>query len=925
MWSIHELERTPSHDLPVVVRLEGPLDAARLEAGWRELLRRHELLRARFPSDGDRPEVQIGREPARVLAVRELSDEAEVAKLIEADSARPFDLEHGPVHRATLFRLGAERHVLFFNFHAIAIDERSLSILFDELAAAYAARPLLPPADHAPAEAAAAALEKPAAPLALPFDRAPPPIRAPASAKHRFSPSGRELPFEAWFALFAAFVARITGKDDLVLGTVFANRSRAEVERSIGPFANWVPVRAAGLRERSYSSLLERVQPILAAAQRAESVPFGRLVEGCDEPRTPYFNVALVKHEPLALELPGIRAEVEPPIGRAPNLDLALHLTPRGLCLLYAEDVFEASTIAALAAAFVRFAAAAVETGELREVHLAASRQPEREPERDPGPEPRAAVVARVAPRNELEAMLARIWCELLGLAEVGVHDDFFEIGGHSLLAVTVIARAGQAGLELTVRDFFEGPTIAELAAVAERRRSSVAGRLARRADPRELPLAFMQSLAWHVYRDHRSAFEHSGVAVWLEGELDARALEESLRAVIERHHPLRSAYREEGGRIRQIAGGAELALEMLDVSGAPSPLDAALAAQVERTVRPFALEQGDVVHPSLIRVGEREHLLNLVVHHLAFDGGSRAPFLDELWAIYRARREGRAHGLAPLPLELADFAAHQRGLIVSERGRELIALWTERLRGARPPDLPVDAPRIDHGEDHGPYGRHCRYAPARIASAELPAPVLAALTSRAQSAGATLPAAILAAVARVLKSWTGEDDVCLSSSYLNRDHPSAAAIVGYLATPLILRFDLSGKPGTRELFGRVRRTALEAYAHADVPVLIGRSIDPDLPFDAIAPSALARVVVNIQVVDRASTWIAPELRAGPVPHGAQDVALETPFELMIFARIGAQSLGLTLEADARLYGVERLDRFSADLLDAFGALAGGD
>ena len=457
-----------------------------------------------------------------------------------------------------------------------------------------------------------------------------------------------------------------------------------------------------------------------------------------------------------------------------------------------------------------------------------------------------------VAPRDPTEEMIAAIWAELLGLDEVGVYDNFFELGGHSLLATRVVSRVAQAfAIEVPLRTLFDGPTVSQLALVVEELvvhddatdvadagtdGSTDLGAGTRSARPE---LSFAQQRLWfldQLFPDN--PFYNITVAYRLTGELDVAALERSLAEIVARHETLRTTFVMSGGRpVQVVAPPGEFSMEVIDLDHVPADERTGLAAhEIQwRALRPFDLAQGPVVRAALARIGPRDHILGLIIHHVVADGWSLGVVARELEALYGAFREGRASPLAPLPLQYADFSAWQRRWLAGPRLEQQLAYWRDQLTGSPPAlELPVDRTRQPTPTYRGASRRF------RVPSA---------LTETVRACGrvheATLFMTALAAFQALLSRYTGSEDIVVGSPIAGRTRTELENLIGFFVNTLVLRTDCGGDPSFAELLSRVREVCLGAYAHQDLP--FERLVEELAPDRTMSHTPLFQVMFVVQ------------------------------------------------------------------------------
>nr|WP_230863147.1 non-ribosomal peptide synthase/polyketide synthase [Amycolatopsis camponoti] len=424
-----------------------------------------------------------------------------------------------------------------------------------------------------------------------------------------------------------------------------------------------------------------------------------------------------------------------------------------------------------------------------------------------PSPDQQTVAAGR-APRTPVEEVLCGLFAEVLDTASIGVDDDFFALGGHSLMATRLVARLRAVfGVELQVRSVFETPTVAGLATLLSTSDSSAARPALERAEPRPevLPLSFAQQRLWFLHRlEGPSATYNMPTAVRLTGDLDVDALKAALSDVVERHEALRTVFPEIDGEPRQrILDDVTIPLPTRSVTGTTL---ADAVSEAARTV--FELESEIPLRAELLRLGTREHVLVLVFHHIASDGWSTAPLWRDLATAYTARQAGDTPHWSPLPVQYADYTLWQRDVLGEPVIEPQLAYWRDALA-----DLPE---RIELPTDR-PHPAEASYQGEQFAfgwDAELHS----GLVELARACGASVFMVVHAGLTAVLTRLGAGTDIPLGTSIAGRTDQALDDLVGFFVNTLVLRVDTGGDPSFRDLVARVRDRSLDAYAHQDVP-----------------------------------------------------------------------------------------------------------
>ncbi|MFI1916361.1 amino acid adenylation domain-containing protein [Nocardia sp. NPDC020380] len=427
-------------------------------------------------------------------------------------------------------------------------------------------------------------------------------------------------------------------------------------------------------------------------------------------------------------------------------------------------------------------------------------------------PEPEVAQVEYVDPVG-VEVLIAATYSELLG-QRVGARDDFFALGGDSLIAARAAARlSAELSVSVPVRVLFEAPVVADLARrLATSEADSFGPALLPVLRPETIPLSPAQQRMWFVNRyDPASPAYNVPVALRLSGSLDLDALRLALHDVLDRHETLRTMYPDiDGVGTQRILTADEVVLDLTPVPVGPDTLTEAVARTV---LEGFDVTAGVPLRLRLFRVEADEHVIVLVAHHIATDGFSMAPLTRDVAAAYATRAAGLSPVWEPLPVQYADYALWQHDRLGAEDDPESllahqIDYWSHTLAGA--PDLlelPTDRPRPARASHRA---AECR---ARVDGS-----LTAAIDDLAREHHATPFMVIHAALAVLLARLSGSADVVVGTPVAGRGVRELDDLVGMFVNTLVLRTGVRPAEGFGALLDRLRDTDLAAFDRADVP-----------------------------------------------------------------------------------------------------------
>ncbi|MEM7198649.1 MAG: amino acid adenylation domain-containing protein [Planctomycetota bacterium] len=513
------------------------------------------------------------------------------------------------------------------------------------------------------------------------------------------------------------------------------------------------------------------------------------------------------------------------------------------------------------------------------------------------------------APRNQTETELAAIFAEVLGHERVSIEASFFELGGHSLLATRVAVRVReQLGIEMPLRALFEAPTVAALARQIDIGRADLSGTRCGTAlvpmrhgpRPEHIPLSYAQERLWFLDRLRPGDASYAiPMALQLDGPLDPGALAAALAAVVTRHEILRTSFPAVDGQPRQRIHEPDSPLAAAAASFSQSDLGDLDETDRERALRdrvgtaaraPFDLEAGPLLRTMLLRTGDQQHVVVLIMHHIISDGWSAGVLAREVTALYGAHVAGLPSSLPPLEVQYADWALHERSVLDEATLARELEHWGRVLAGVRPQLLEPDGD-----------------GPARAAEApfQVKGAVLDALESLALDRDASLFMVCLAGFQLLLGREAEVDDVVVGTDVAHRTHSATERLIGFFVNVLPLRTRLAGRPTFATLVDRVRETCLAAYEHQDVPFArLASAHGGDRRADGRTP--LVQVLFVFQNLPPV------RLQLGPLEARALELAPPTTkFDVAFFFRRTEDGLAGTWRYDAGRFSEARIERLA--------------
>ncbi|MEU9096723.1 non-ribosomal peptide synthase/polyketide synthase [Streptomyces sp. NPDC048361] len=519
-------------------------------------------------------------------------------------------------------------------------------------------------------------------------------------------------------------------------------------------------------------------------------------------------------------------------------------------------------------------------------------------------PKPQAAPRAeRTEPRTEAERRTTEVFGQVLGVEPPGVDDDFFTLGGDSILSIRLAARLSEAfAADLTPRDVFTRPTPAALAALLTEETRSARPAITPAARDTALPMSYAQQRLWFLEEFAPGGSEYvTALALRLRGPLDTGALTAAVTSLVARHESLRTTFDSvDGLGVQRVHPPlpVPVPVPLHDLSPLPAvDREPALRSLLtEDRERPFDLREGPLLRTRLVRLADDDHVLALVLHHIVTDGWSTSVLLGDLAHFYRTQLGHSEAALTPLPIQYGDYAAWQRTTGAAD-AEEQLAYWADHLADTPPVELPTDRPR--------PAVRTSNGATTRLV---VPADTTARLTRLAREHGTTLFTTLVAAAQAYLARLSGQSDIAVGTVTSGRDRAETEHLVGFFVNTLVLRSQAdTGRPFT-DFLDTVRQTVLDAFAHQDVP--FERVVDEVQPVRDTSRTPLFQVMVVLQNTPAADLDL-PNLHVTDVDTDLHQAAFDLTLE---FAEAPDGTLHGAFTYNTDLFDAATADRLAAHL-----------
>ncbi|MBC1218644.1 amino acid adenylation domain-containing protein [Nostoc sp. UCD121] len=520
-------------------------------------------------------------------------------------------------------------------------------------------------------------------------------------------------------------------------------------------------------------------------------------------------------------------------------------------------------------------------------------------------------VILSLTPRERqpvLEAYIQEQVAQVLSipLHEVNLEQAFSSFGLDSLKAFELKNRIeNHLEITLSIADFFTGLTARSLSTkiLAQLKTDAISSEwlLPVHKDSEFHPLSFAQQRLWFIHQLTSDTPAYNiPLIIRFQGSVNVAVLEQSLNEIIRRHEILRTNFIVVDGQPVQVVQ-PDLSIKLLveDLQKLPQSDRTTKAHHLTKELaqQTFDLSSQPLFRVQLLRIGEAEYQLVLILDHIVVDGWSIGILTRELAAIYEAFVNNQPSPLPELPIQYLDFTYWQRQWLQGERLQTLIAYWKQQLGGSLPVlDLPTDKPRGAFPTFNG--------AQAKLV---LSPSLSAELKNLCQQEGATLFMVLLAAFKTLLYRYTGQTDILVGSAIASRNRAELDSLIGFFVNILVLRTSLDGVPTFRELLERVKAIALEAYTHQDLP--FEKLVEELQPERHLSYNPLFQVMFVLQNVPLPT----PKLSDIDITfeEGFNDTS---KFDLTLFMEDREQGLIATLEYDTDLFGTDTMHRMLGHL-----------
>ncbi|MBI1890864.1 MAG: non-ribosomal peptide synthase/polyketide synthase [Burkholderiales bacterium] len=478
--------------------------------------------------------------------------------------------------------------------------------------------------------------------------------------------------------------------------------------------------------------------------------------------------------------------------------------------------------------------------------------------------------IVQVAPRNPMEESIAAIWSEVLGLEHISVNRNFFEIGGHSLLAVQVVARIkDKLGLPLTIKDLFTHTTIeslAEFLGSVESSGQSVLPPVVKREEQGRIPLSLDQKPYWFLHQLEGGSYTYNiPLAMRLNGALNVDALEKSFDALIARHEALRTVFpMNDGEPAQEILPSWQFKMPVVDI--AEENIEEQVGADFTYI---FDLAKELPIRVRLLRIAEDRHVVTLVIHHVVADGWSLNILIKEMIETYTRYAAKQLDPLPELALQYGDYSQWQHKNVVGDYYNRQIEFWKQKLSGLAPLlNLPLDYSRPPVQSYRG-----------KELPISLPFSLTAKLNQYARQHNTTLYNLLLSGLAILLSRYGRTNDIPVGTAVANRPQKELEPLIGCFANTLVIRCRVNPKESFGQLVSNVSNEALEAFSNSSVP--FDGVVEAVQPQRSLGVPPIFQVMFRLHNQQMAATDAFAGLKSELVNMPTQSAKLDLNFSLV--------------------------------------------
>ncbi|MCM3338072.1 non-ribosomal peptide synthase/polyketide synthase [Paenibacillus sp. MER TA 81-3] len=499
-----------------------------------------------------------------------------------------------------------------------------------------------------------------------------------------------------------------------------------------------------------------------------------------------------------------------------------------------------------------------------------------------------------------IQELLVSLWSQVLGVSHVRITDDFFLLGGHSLMATQLISRIREVfKVDLPLRAIFDYPTIEQFSVQVEAaRKQGVASAepMVPVVRPETLPLSYAQQRLWFLDQlEPDNRFYNIYTALRFNGYLQIEAFERSLNEIVKRHETFRTTFVTVDGSPRQvILSKVQVSLPVVDLTELAEEKreEAAIRLAAEEVQRPFNLATDRLIRVTVLKLSDEEHVVVLAMHHIISDGWSMSVFVRELGTYYEGFCNGESVSLPELSIQYADYAIWQREWLQGNNRDAQLSYWKQKLAGIPAVlELPADYPRPPVQTFSG-----------ALVNSILPNEVVLKLAKLSREEGATLYMTLLTAFHILLHRYSGQDSLCVGIPVANRNRPEIEGLIGFFVNMLPIRADFTASATVRDMLQQVRETTLDAFDHQDLP--FEQLVEVIQPERSLTHSPLFQVIFDLQT-KQMSTIELPGLSTTPMK-----IELgESKFDLGLTMAEIPEGMLASFNYNTDLFQAERMER----------------